>query len=142
MVRFLIVLLAVTFIGGVSAAAEDPRTEISLPADMRDAFLEHMRDHMDSLDDVMSRLADGDFKGAAEVAREQLVRGSGKGFGRYLPIEFREMGLAMHQAAAAFAETVENVQTQPTAADWQEAMAALQEISAQCRNCHSSFRIE
>ena len=142
MARILVVLLAVAFIGGGGAAAEDPRTEVSFPADMRDAFLEHMRDHMDSLDDVMSRLADGDFQGAAVVAREQLVRGSGKGFGRHLSIEFREMGLAMHQAAAAFAETVESAQTQPTAADWQEAMAALQGISAQCRNCHSSFRIE
>jgi hypothetical protein len=57
-------------------AAEDPRTPITLPADMRRAFLEHMRHHMDSLDDVMARLAAADFKGAAKVAREELVPGA------------------------------------------------------------------
>ena len=142
MARFLMVLLGVTMVTIGGASAEDPRTRITFPADMREAFLEHMRDHMDSLDDVMSRLADDDFKGAAEVARERLVRGSGKGFGRYLPIEFREMGLAMHSAAAAFAETVEKAGAEPTARDWKEAIIALQGISAQCRNCHSSFRVE
>jgi hypothetical protein len=76
------------------AAAEDARTPIKMPPDMRSAFLEHMRHHMDSLDDVMTQLAAADFRGAAKVAREQLVPGSGAGFGRYLPVEFREMGLA------------------------------------------------
>ena len=46
-----------------AAAAEDPRTPIKLPY-MRGAFLEHMRHHMDSLDDVMAQLATADFKGA------------------------------------------------------------------------------
>jgi hypothetical protein len=78
MARFLVVLaLALTVTGG--AAAEDTRKAINLPAEMRDDFLEHMRNHMDSLDDIMSQLAGADFKGAAKVAREQLVPGSDKG---------------------------------------------------------------
>jgi hypothetical protein len=81
----------------------------------------------------MAQLAGADFKGAAKVAHEQLVPGSGKGFRRYLPVEFREMGLGMHRAAADFAELVENIPSEPTAADWKEAVAALQAISAQCR---------
>ena len=92
--------LLVALVTMTSAAAEDPRTSIEMPADVRGAFLEHMRHHMDSLDDVMAQLAAADFKGAAKVAREQLVPGSGAGFGRYLPLEFREMGLGMHRAAA------------------------------------------
>ena len=88
---------------GHAAAAEDPRMPLKLP-DMRGAFLEHMRHHMDSLD-VMAQLATADFKGA-KVARERLVPGSGAGFGRYLPVEFREMCVGMHRAAADFAEVV------------------------------------
>jgi hypothetical protein len=64
-----------------------------------------MRHHMYSLDDVMAQLATADFKGAGKVAREQLVPGSGAGFGRYIPVEFREMRLGMHRAAADFAES-------------------------------------
>ncbi len=124
------------------AAAEDPRTPIEMPADVRGAFLEHMRHHMDSLDDVMAQLAAADFKGAAKVAREQLVPGSGAGFGRYLPLEFREMGLGMHRAAANFAEIANAVPAQPTSADWKKTMEALQAISVQCRACHSAFRVK
>ncbi|MFO1152857.1 MAG: hypothetical protein U1E42_04190 [Rhodospirillales bacterium] len=134
-----LVLLAIT---PTLMAANDPRMPISLPADMRGPFLEHMRHHMDSLDDVMARLADADFKGAAKVARDELVPGSGAGFGRYLPIEFREMGLAMHRAAAEFADVADAVPVQPTTADWEKTIAALQVISTQCRACHSAFRVE
>jgi cytochrome c556 len=124
------------------AAAEDPRTPIEMPPEVRTAFLEHMRHHMDSLDDVMAQLAAVDFQGAAKVAREQLVPGSGAGFGRYLPVEFREMGLGMHRAAADFAEVADAVPAQPSADDWKKTMEALQTISFQCRACHSAFRVE
>lgn len=39
------------------AAAEDPRTSIAMPPDVRGAFPEHMRHHMDSRDDVIAQLA-------------------------------------------------------------------------------------
>ena len=124
------------------AAAEDGRTPIEMPPEVRSAFLEHMRHHMDSLDDVMAQLAVADFRGAAKAAREQLVPGSGAGFGRYLPVEFREMGLAMHRAATDFAEVADAVPAQPSAADWKKTMEALQTISFQCRACHSAFRVQ
>jgi cytochrome c556 len=142
MVRFLMVSLAVALLATPVAADEDARTPIELPADVRGAFLEHMRHHMDSLDDVITQLAAADFKGAANVAREQLVPGSGAGFGRYLPVEFREMGLAMHRAAADFAHVADAVPAQPTAADWKKTIDALQTISFQCRACHAAFRLQ
>lgn len=126
----------------LAAAEADPRTAIALPADLRPAFLAHMRHHMDALDDIIARLAAADFKGAAGVARTELEPGSGAGFGRYLPIEFREMGLGMHRAAAEFATVAEAVPAQPAAADWQKAIAALQTLSAHCRGCHGAFRVE
>jgi cytochrome c556 len=125
-----------------AAAEDDPRTAVALPPDLRPAFLEHMREHMDSLDDVMAALARADFRGAAEAARQQLVPGSGAGFGRLLPVDFREMGLAMHRAAADFADVAASVPAPPTAADWQKTMAALHDISATCRACHATFRVE
>jgi len=141
-VRFRTGVIAAVLMVATGAAAEDPRTEITLPAEVRAAFMEHMRDHMDALDDVMVALSDADFKEAAETARERLVRGSGRGFGRYLPIEFREMGLGMHRAAAEFADVADAAAVERTAADWKETMAALQVISAHCRACHSAFRIQ
>lgn len=126
----------------LAAAEADPRTAIALPADLRPAFLAHMRHHMDALDDIIARLAAADFKGAAGVARTELEPGSGAGFGRYLPLEFREMGLGMHRAASEFATVAGAVPAQPAAADWQKVVAALQTLSAQCRGCHGAFRVE
>jgi cytochrome c556 len=136
--------IVIAFVAGlaVPARGEDPRTAIRLPADVREAFLAEMRRHMDSLDDVLVRLAAADFKGAAATAREELVPGSGKGFGRFLPIDFRELGLGMHRAAADFAVVADKAAAPPTAAEWQATIAALQAVSAQCRACHGAFRVE
>jgi cytochrome c556 len=145
MQRFAVISLAVMALaapGQTLAAEADPRTPIAMPADLRPAFLAHMRHHMDALDDIIARLAAADFKGAAGVARMELVPGSGEGFGRYLPLEFREMGLAMHRAAAEFAAVAEAVPARPAVADWQKSIAALQTISAQCRGCHGAYRVE
>jgi cytochrome c556 len=143
MMRFLMVALAaVSIVATVAAAEDDPRTPIKLPPDMRGAFLEHMRHHMDALDDVMAEVANADFKAAAKVAREELVPGSGAGFGRYLPLEFRELGLGMHRAAAEFADVADAVPAEPTPADWQKVVTSLQAISTQCRACHATFRVE
>jgi cytochrome c556 len=57
-------------------------------------------------------------------------------------LEFREMGLGMHRAAAEFADVADAVPAEPTPADWKKATAALQAISAQCRACHATFRVE
>ena len=124
------------------AAGADPRTKVAMPADLRGDFLEHMRHHMDALDDVIANLAAADFQGAAAVARAELVPGSGQGFGRYLPLEFREMGLGMHRAAADFAAIAQAVPPQAAAGDWQKAITALQAISTHCRACHATYRVE
>jgi cytochrome c556 len=70
------------------------------------------------------------------------VPGAGAGFGRYLPREFREMGLAMHRAADEFAVVADAVPADPTAADWHKTMEALETISTQCRACHATFKVE
>jgi|APTNR8051073442_1049403.scaffolds.fasta_scaffold05667_5 hypothetical protein len=135
-------LIAAAAAGPTLAANEDPRTPITLPADVRAAFLEHMRQHMNSLDDVIIELASHDFKGAARVARDELVPGSGAGFGRYLPVDFRELGLGMHRAAADFADVADAVPAEPTAADWEKVIEALRGISTHCRACHSAYRLQ
>jgi len=47
---------------------EDPRTVITLPAPIAEAFRAEMHGHMRSLDDVLYELADGNYEGAANIA--------------------------------------------------------------------------
>jgi hypothetical protein len=68
----------------------DSRTAINLPPEVRTQFLEHMRTHMTSLDNVIQLLASGKVKEAGASARKEMAIGQGSGLGRYMPQEFRE----------------------------------------------------
>ena len=74
------------------AKAEDSRTAVDLPPDVRTQFLEHMRTHMNALNDVVQLMAQGKIREAGSTARKEMAIGQGQGFGRYMPPEFREMG--------------------------------------------------
>lgn len=58
-----------------ASAEEDVRTAISLPADVRVAFLAEMRTHMVNLDNVVAALAEDDFKQAAWIADIHMTFG-------------------------------------------------------------------
>lgn len=136
------VIIAVVLLAAAAARAEDPRMAVHLPDEVRTSFLEEMRGHMDSLDDVIAALADGDVKAAGSAARRQLGIGSGKGHGRFMPREFREMGMAMHRAAFDFADAADQVGSPPSAEEWLAVVQGVRAISVQCRACHAAFRVE
>lgn len=124
------------------ALAQDARTPIKLDPDVRAQLREEMRGHMEALDDIIATLAAHDFPRAAAGARASLGIGSGKGLGRFMPVEFRQMGMAMHRSALDFADAAGAVTGEPTVADWRKATTALATLSATCRGCHGTFRIE
>ena len=132
----------VAFAGPQPAIAADERVVIKMPPEMRTEFLEHMSHHMVALNDVIAAVATGDFKHAAQTARDKLEVGAGKGFGRYLPLEFREMGLAMHRAANEFSTAAEAASVPPGPEAWKTVVNNLGAISARCQACHAAFRVE
>lgn len=67
--------------------------------------------------------------------------GAGPGFGRYMPDDFRAMGLAFHDTTQGFAETARAVGDPPTVEDYQAVLGGLWTITLNCRACHDSFRI-
>jgi len=121
---------------------DDGRVAITLPSEVHAGFLEEMRGHMDLLDDVISAVAAVDFPRAATIARSTLGIGSGKGYGRYMPTEFRVMGIAMHRAALDFADVAASMPAEPGSKDWARAAAALAKLSTNCRGCHAAFRVQ
>jgi len=141
-------LLAIVGPSPAIAANERPaitaneRVVIKMPPEMRAEFLEHMSHHMDALNNVIAAVAAGDFKHAAQVARDELEAGAGKGFGRYLPLEFREMGLAMHRAAAEFASAAEAISVPPDPEGWKAVANSLGAVSSRCQACHAAFKVE
>lgn len=122
-------------------AAEDARTKIELPPEIREMFLEHMRTHMIALDSVINLLAAGQPKEAGAYARKEMAIGHGLGIGRFMPPEFRELGFAFHRAADDFARITERLPAKPSAEGWVELMEGLGAITATCSGCHAAFAV-
>ena len=59
----------------------------------------------------------------------------GKGFGKFMPVEMKMMGMNLHNAANNFAEVARQ-------GDMGEAYKALRLISASCVACHQSFSVQ
>jgi hypothetical protein len=139
--RFLALVLCAIAWMHPALAAEDSRTKIDLPPEIRELFLEEMRTHMVSLDNVVQLLASGKPKEAGALARKEMAFGRGKGLGRFMPPEFRELGFAFHRAADHFARTADKLPAQPSAEGWIELMGSLAAVTTTCSGCHAAFTV-
>ena len=134
-----IVLIIAT---GSATAEEDSRTAVDLPPDVKTQFLEHMRTHMNALNDVVQLMAQGKIREAGSTARKEMAIGQGQGFGRYMPPEFREMGFEYHRAADDFARIASEVPEPPDAAGWSKLVDGLAKITVRCNACHAVFQVK
>ena len=93
-------------------------------AQFDEAFIIHMHDHAEKLDDLMFALADDDLEGAATPAywlsQHETVDG--------VPEEWRAYITSMRNAAYEV----------ETANDLETARAAAEEIAVQCQACHAA----
>lgn len=126
---------------GATARAEDNRIAIELPPDVKSQFLEHMRTHLISLNDVMQLISAGKVREAGALARSEMAIGKGMGFGRFMPPEFRQMGFDFHRSADDFARMTADMTEPMDAAGWSKATNGLAQITARCTACHSAFRV-
>jgi hypothetical protein len=133
---------ALIFTLGAAAAAEDNRIALDLPPDVKAMFLEHMRTHMTSLNDVIQLMAAGKIREAGSVARSEMAIGKGLGIGRFMPPEFREMGFDFHRSADDFARATADIAEPPDAAGWAKTAEGLAQITARCNACHATFRVK
>jgi hypothetical protein len=97
-------------------------------------------DHLMALNQVFAALAAGDFAGAAEAVETRLGRGSmgkfratGMGPGRFMPLEMRNLGWGMHDAASELAQTIKG-------RDAKAIHAGLQKLMSACASCHLNYR--
>ncbi len=99
-----------------------------------------MLDHLSTLNEIMGYLAANDLEAAADVAENKMGktsmgkhRGSGMGPGRFMPVEMRNIGWGMHEAATEFSQVAQN-------GDLTGAYGALQKVTSYCIACHYSYR--
>ncbi len=134
--------LVLWVLAGPAAATDDARNAVDLPPDVKTQFLEHMRTHMNALNDVVQLMSEGKIREAGSTAHKEMAIGQGQIFGRYMPTEFREMGFEYHKAADDFARIASEVPEPPDAAGWSKLVDGLAKITVRCNACHAVFRVK
>jgi hypothetical protein len=127
-----------------SAAEDDTRVAVDMPAMMRTHMLANMRDHLLTLQEIQSSLAAGEYDAAADMAEKRLGMSSLQSHGAshmagFMPKGMQETGTAMHQAASRFAVTAQET---AVTRDLPRALGALSRVTAQCVACHASYRMK
>ena len=134
--------LVLSAIATPAAKAEDARTAVDLPPDVKTQFLEHMRTHMNSLNDVVQLMSEGKIREAGSTARKEMAIGQGHGFGRYMPPEFREMGFEYHGRQTTLPVSPPRSRSRPMRTGWSKLVDGLAKITVRCNACHAVFRVK
>lgn len=139
----------------------DTRQEVNFPPEMRQHTLANMRDHLEALSEILSKMSAGQYDKAAEVASDRLgmdspsaegckgdastdkpqmskPAGMDHQMGQFMPEGMRNIGLAMHQAASEFA--VEANKASKTG-NPKQVLAALSKVTQRCTACHTAYRV-
>lgn len=148
-IRF--VVAAVTFAGtlaGSSVQAEehmhhhavvDTRQEIVLNAEEKAAVLLEMRQFLTGVQGITSALAKGDVKDVAPIASGLGMKATHDmpaALRTKMPLEFRQKGMAVHQAFDQVAMDAEGL------GDVKHTLGQMGVLLQTCVSCHAQFRIE
>lgn len=130
--------VGVLFVRGQTEKGSDGRTAIVLPAADRDFVLGEMRGLLNSVQGVVQGLADNDPKAMEAAARASGMAVSHTvppGLMVKLPLEFKQMGFAMHGTFDQVAMAVQDGETQ------EMILARMGGLLSQCVACHRLYRL-
>lgn len=141
-----ILVFAALMAAGGGATAADDRELVTLPPPMQEHMMANMRDHLRSLEEIMTALAGGRPKDAADIAEQRIGMSSltlhgAEHMGPFMPEPMRRMGSELHRASSRFGLAVEEADLEPGAAGAQKVYGTLAEMMAACNGCHTAYRI-
>ena len=118
----------------------DHRQLVSMPDETSRLMRKDMLDRLSALNEIVGLLAGNNLDAAADVAETRMGKSSmgrhratGMGPGRFMPLEMRNIGWAMHESATEFSRTARE-------GNLKGAYSALQKVTASCVACHYSYR--
>ena len=120
-------------------AGDDSRQMVQLSEMMQQHMMSNMRDHLQTLNEILINLADGELDKAAELAESRLGMSSlelhgASHMGKFMPDGMSQAGTSMHRAASLFALKAQE-------GDVSSSYKALTKVTSACVSCHSSYRI-
>ena len=118
----------------------DLRQLVSMPEQTRQFMREDMLDHLSALNEIIGLMAENKLEAAADISETRMgkssmgkYRATGMGPGRFMPLEMRNIGWAMHESATEFSQLAKK-------GDLNNAYSALQKVTSACVSCHYSYR--
>jgi hypothetical protein len=118
----------------------DLRQLVSMPDQAREFMRNDMLDHLSALNEIIGYLSSNNLDAAADVAETRMGRssmgkhrGTGMGPGRFMPLEMRNLGWSMHDAASEFSKIAKK-------GDLKSTYSALQKVTSSCVACHYTYR--
>lgn len=132
-------LLLLLLAGSPLYAEDDTRELVNLPEIMQQHMMQNMRDHLQSINEILISLDNGDLEMAAQIAEQRLGMSSLESHGaghmaKHMPEGMRQAGTRMHIAASRFALKIEEGDLLPV-------YGLLSDITAACVACHGAYRI-
>lgn len=102
-------------------------------------MLASMRDHLQTLNEILQYLSNGELDKAASTAEHRLGMSSlgshdAAHMAKFMPKGMQEAGTSMHKAASKFALKAEEGEVLP-------AYKMLSTITSSCVACHAGYRI-
>ena len=123
----------------ISSASDDARQLVELPVKMQQHMMSNMRDHLVTINAILTHLGNNKLDKAADIAEQRLGMSSLGSHGaehmaKFMPEGMRKAGTSMHKAASRFALKAQEGELLP-------AYKVLSEVTAACVACHSGYRI-
>jgi len=123
----------------LAQASDDKRQLVELPEMMQKHMLGNMRDHLQTLNQILIDMSNNELSKAADLAEARLGMSSltlhgASHMAGFMPKPMQTMGTNMHRAASRFALKAQEGELKP-------AYQALTEVTKSCVACHAAYRI-
>ena len=120
-------------------AENDTRTFVKLPEMMQQHMMANMRQHLESINEILHLMSNNKLDKAAYIAEQRLGMTSlnshnASHMAKFMPKGMRQTGTNMHKAASRFALKAQE-------GDSNAAYKILSEVTSACVACHAGYRI-
>jgi hypothetical protein len=135
----LTVVFSILLFSTIVNAENDSRQLVKLPEMMQQHMLSNMRDHLETINQILIYLGNDEMDKAADIAEQRLGMSSLGSHGashlaKFMPEGMRKAGTNMHKKASRFALKSQEGELLPT-------YKLLSEVTSACVSCHSAYRI-
>ena len=139
MIRIVAITLLSLSMSFSTHAENDARQFVKMPEMMQQHMMANMRQHLESINEILFLMSNKKLDQAADVAEKKLGMTSlqshnASHMAKFMPKGMRQAGTSMHKSASRFALKAQE-------GDQEGAYKILNDVTSACVTCHAGYRI-